>query len=74
MKYAKITNETLDIKEVENGKEVSGNLTEQQIIAQGYKSYCEIEKPQDDAVVRYVEYESCIVQEWIIENNEEEII
>lgn len=71
MKYAKITNETLDIKEVENGKEVSGNLTEQQIIAQGYKSYCEIEKPQDDAVVRYVEYESCIVQEWVINNTEE---
>lgn len=71
MKYAKITNETLDIKEVENGKEVSGNLTEQQIIAQGYKPYCEIEKPQDDAVVKHVEYENCIVQEWVINNTEE---
>lgn len=71
MKYGKLINDTLEIKEVENGKDVSENLTEQQIIAQGYKPYCEIEKPQDDAVVKYVEYDSCIVQEWIIENTEE---
>ena len=74
MKYGKLENETLLIKEVENGMEVGGSLIEQQIIAQGYKPYCEIEKPQEDAVVRYVEYDSCIVQEWVIENNEEELI
>ena len=71
MKYAKITKETLDIKEVENGKEVSGNLTEQQIIGQGYKPLCEVENPSVAVVVKYVEYDSCIVQEWIIENVEE---
>lgn len=70
MKYAKLSNETLDVKEVENGKEVSGSLTEQQIIEQGYKHLCEVEKPSDDSVVKYVEYDSCIVQEWILEQEE----
>lgn len=70
MKYGKLNNETLDIKEVENEMEVGGSLTEQQIIEQGYKPLCEVEKPSDDAVVKYIEYDSCIVQEWIINNTE----
>lgn len=70
MKYGKLNNESIDIKEVENGMEVGGILTEQQIIEKGYKPFCEVEKPEDDAIDKYIEYDSCIVQEWIIENIE----
>lgn len=66
MKYGKLENENLLIKEVEQGKEISGSLTEQQIIEQGYKPLCEVEKLSDDAVAKYVEYDSCIVQEWAL--------
>lgn len=47
MKYGKLNNETLDIKEIENGMEVGGSLTEQQIIANGYKPVCEVGKSGD---------------------------
>lgn len=70
MKYGKLNNETLDIKEVENGMEVGGSLTEQQIIAQGYKPVCEIEKPTEADFFVYKEYETCFVQEWKREGEE----
>lgn len=37
MKYAKIENDQLLVKEVEKGQEVGGKLAEEEIIAQGYK-------------------------------------
>ena len=64
MKYGKLNNETLDIKEVENGMEVGGSLTEQQIIANGYKPVCEVEKSDDSTFCVYKEYDVCFVQIW----------
>lgn len=64
MKYGKLNNETLDIKEVENGMEVGGSLTEQQIIANGYKPVCEVEKSGDSTFCVYKEYDVCFVQIW----------
>lgn len=64
MKYGKLNNETLDIKEVENGIEVGGSLTEQQIIANGYKPVCEVEKSGDSTFCVYKEYDVCFVQIW----------
>lgn len=71
MKYGKLSNETLDTKEVENGSELSGSLTEQEIVEMGYKPFCETEQTDENAVVKYTEYETCIVQEWTVENEEE---
>ena len=64
MKYAKIENDQLLVKEVEKGQEVGGKLTEEEIIAQGYKPYCEMEKPEGADFFINREYETCIVQEW----------
>lgn len=64
MKYGKLENENLLIKEVENGMEVSGSLTEQQIIEMGYKPVCEVEKPTDASFCVYKEYDVCFVQIW----------
>ena len=64
MKYGKLINDTLEIKEFENGMEVGGSLTEQQIISQGYKPYCETEKPEEADFFINREHETCIVQEW----------
>lgn len=70
MKYGKLNNETLDIKEVENGMEVGGSLTEQQIIANGYKPVCEVEKSGDSTFCVYKEYDVCFVQVWKREGDE----
>lgn len=79
MKYAKIENDQLLVKEVENGREMNGELTEEDIISQGYKPYCEVEKPEGAEYSINREYDSCIVQEWISESiknesNEEQFI
>lgn len=54
MKYGKLINNNLDIKEVEKGIEVGGTTTEQQLKEQGYKPLCEIEDPKEQNT-------SCIV-------------
>lgn len=64
MKYGKITEGTLQTLEVEKGVQVGGKLTEEEIIAQGYKPVCETEKPEGADYMEYQEYEKCIVQEW----------
>lgn len=64
MKYGKLINNSLDIKEVEKGIEVGGTTTEQQLIEQGYKPLCEIEKPEGAEYFVYREYDTCFVQEW----------
>lgn len=71
MKYGKLINDALEIKEFENGMEVGGGLTEQQAVKEGYKPVCEVEQTDENAVVKYTEYETCIVQEWTVENEEE---
>lgn len=70
MKYGRLINERLDVREVEQGVEVNGTLSEQEIINMGYKPVCETEKTEKNAVIKYTEYETCIVQEWIAENVE----
>lgn len=64
MKYAKIENDQLLVKEVEKGQEVSGKLTEEEIIAQGYKPLCEVEKPDGAEGFVYKDYGTCYVQIW----------
>lgn len=64
MKYGKITEGTLQTLEVEKGVQVGGKLTEEEIIAQGYKPVCETEKPEGADYMEYREYGKCIVQEW----------
>ena len=64
MKYAKLKNETLLIKEFENGMEVGGGLTEQQAVKEGYKPVCEVEQPSDAEFCVYKEYDVCFVQIW----------
>lgn len=70
MKYGRLENENLLIKEVENGIEVGGSLTEQQIIEMGYKPVCEIEKPTEADFFVYKEYDACFVQIWKKEGEE----
>lgn len=70
MKYGKLENENLLIKEVEQGKEVGSGLTEQQIIELGYKPVCETEKTADADFCVYKEYEVCFVQIWEREGDE----
>lgn len=64
MKYGKLINNNLDIKEVEEGIEVGGTTTEQQLKEQGYKPVCEVEEPEGAEYFVYREYDACFVQEW----------
>lgn len=64
MKYGKLINNNLDIKEVEKGMEIGGKLTEQQLKEQGYKPVCEVEEPEGAEYFVYREYDTCFVQEW----------
>jgi hypothetical protein len=64
MKYAKIENDEFLIKEFEKGIEVGGKLTEEEIIAQGYKPLCEVEKPDGAEGFVYKDYGTCYVQIW----------
>lgn len=64
MKYAKLNNETFNIREVEKGIEISGNLTEQELIEQGYKPLCEVEQTEGTDFFVYREYDTCFVQVW----------
>ena len=64
MKYGKLINNSLDIKEVEKGMEIGGKLTEQQLKEQGYKPVCEVEEPEGAEYFVYREYDACFVQDW----------
>lgn len=64
MKYGKLINNILDIKEVEKGMEIGGKLTEKQLKEQGYKPVCEVEEPEGAEYFVYREYDACFVQEW----------
>lgn len=64
MKYGKLINNILDIKEVEKGMEISSSITEQQLKDQGYKPVCEVEEPEGAEYFVYREYDACFVQEW----------
>lgn len=64
MKYGKLINNNLDIKEVEKGMEIGGKLTEKQLKEQGCKPVCEVEEPEGAEYFVYREYDACFVQEW----------
>ena len=64
MKYGKLINDALEIKEFENGMEVGGGFTEQQAVEKGYKPVCEVEQPSDAEFCVYKEYDVCFVQIW----------
>lgn len=64
MKYGKLINNILDIKEVEKGMEIGGKPTEKQLKEQGYKPVCEVEEPEGAEYFVYREYDACFVQEW----------
>lgn len=64
MKYGKLINNNLDIKEVEKGTEVGGTTTEQKLKEKGYKPVCEVEEPEGAEYFVYREYDACFVQEW----------
>lgn len=63
MKYGKLINNNLDIKEVEKGMEIGGKLTEKQLKEQGYKPVCEVKEPEGAEYFVYREYDACFVQE-----------
>ena len=64
MKYGKLINNILDIKEVEKGVEIRSSITEQQLKDQGYKPVCEVEEPEGAEYFVYREYDACFVQDW----------
>ena len=50
--------------ECEQGMEVGGSRTTEELYVDGYKDVCEIERPSEDAVMTWQEYEGCFVQVW----------
>lgn len=72
MKLAKQINGTMNLVEVEDGHEVGGDRTEQQLYDDGYKKACLTEKPSETATEEWNEYPSCWVQSWNEPQEEQE--
>ena len=69
MKLGKITDGTVDLVDVENGKEITKSRrkrTEPQLYAAGYKKAC----PSEDGTGEWKEYPGCLVQESNIQTEE----
>lgn len=64
MKIGKYNNDTFLTIDCENGKEVGGNRTLEELYAQGYKNVCLVEKPSETATCTYEDYGTCFVQVW----------
>lgn len=65
MKLAKLLNgELSSVVEVKNGMSIDGTKTQAQLLAEHYKPLCEVAKPDGAVSCKYVEYATCIVQEW----------
>ena len=64
MKIGKYNNDEFLTIECENGKEVSGERTLEELYAEGYKNVCLVEKPSETATCTYDEYQDCFVQVW----------
>lgn len=62
MYLGKLTNDTADLVEVENGIEVNGERTEAELYNLGYKKACLADTTNP---TRWVEYPTCIVEEEI---------
>lgn len=50
--------------ECENGIEVGGSRTVEELYADGYKDLCEVEKPSETSVLSWQEFDTCFVQIW----------
>ena len=50
--------------ECENGQEVGGERTLEELYADGYKNVCTVEQPSETATCTYDEYDTCFVQVW----------
>lgn len=69
MKLGKIINDNIELIEVENGLEVDGLRTEQELYNDGYKKACLY---YGDCKTTWTEYPTCFVEEPIIEIEENE--
>ena len=50
--------------ECENGQELNGERTLDELYADGYKDVCEVAQPSEMATCSYDEYDTCFVQVW----------
>ena len=50
--------------ECENGMEVGGTRTVEELYADGYNDACEVERPSETAVESWQEFDACFVQTW----------
>ena len=50
--------------ECENGQEVGGERTLEELYADGYKNVCTVDQPSETATCTYDEYDTCFVQVW----------
>lgn len=64
MKVGKFINQEMALVECENGTEVGGSRTVEELYADGYKDVCEVERPSEDSVESWQEYETCFIQVW----------
>ena len=64
MKLGKKIDETMLLVECEQGMEVGGERTTEELYADGYKDVCEVERPSDSAWCSYEDYGTCYVQVW----------
>lgn len=71
MKLGKLINQTITLVECENGQEVGGSRTEDELYADGWKKACLTPKENPTDTERWEEYTTCLVQTWITEPREE---
>lgn len=64
MKVGKFINQAMALVECEDGREVGGSRTLEELYADGYKDVCEVAKPSEDSVESWQEFESCFIQAW----------
>lgn len=64
MKVGKYVNGEMQLVTCEQGKEVGDSRTVEELYADGYKDVCEVEKPSEDSVESWQEFESCFIQVW----------
>ena len=69
MKLGKIINDSIVLVDVEDGMEVNGTRTEQDLYNDGYKKACLY---YGDGKTEWIEYPTCFVEELIIEIKENE--
>lgn len=64
MKIGKYNNDEFVTIECENGKEINGDRTLEELYEDGYKDVCEVEAPNETSTYVYQDYGTCFVQIW----------